>query len=62
MSMIGEKLGLVYTERKHETRKPKILGFFTNSQLMSTALRNYSEIETIGAHLLLFTVTKFYFG
>ena len=50
MSRIDEKLGLVYTEREHEIRKPKILGVFINSQLMSTALRNYSEIKTIGVY------------
>ena len=39
MSIFGDKLGLVYTERKSEMQKPKILKVFTVSQLMSAALK-----------------------
>ena len=59
--MIDEKLGLVYTDRKHEMRKPQIRFVFTNSQLMSTALRNYSEIKTIGATFFYSQLQSFIF-
>ena len=38
MNMFGDKLGLVYTDRKHEMRKPKIFKVFIVSHVMSTTL------------------------